>query len=385
MAQPGSGGYMEETPEEGDSGERLHFQEVCWSFLDYGKDAQRELMRVQNMVAGLDANDRALWNFDVASWTKLFQVRVQVNHQFLQQLPSYEICGAIHTEAQARAIYEMPFSHQVQGRNSSKVRSTLRQFVRDWAAEGKAERDSCYLPAMEALKRIMPPGGPGRKKPRVLCPGSGLGRLPFDLVCQGYKAQQNEFSYHMILGSHMIFNRTDGPESHVVFPFVLDLQNRKTFQDNLRPVRFPDISLQDAMPEGSGNDFSMASGEFVEIYKDQTREWDAVVTCFFIDTAKNIFLYIRTIANMLDTGGAWVNLGPLLFHFAEMDQEMSIELGWDEVKPAICKYFDIVEETRKDCMYTVNPTSMRRTHYKCILFTAVRNATPVSGKSHPVY
>lgn len=32
-----------------------------------------------------------------------------------------------------------------------KLRSTLKQFVRDWSAEGKAERDACYVPVQEAL------------------------------------------------------------------------------------------------------------------------------------------------------------------------------------------------------------------------------------------
>lgn len=32
-----------------------------------------------------------------------------------------------------------------------KLRSTLKQFVRDWAKEGKIERDACYEPMKEAL------------------------------------------------------------------------------------------------------------------------------------------------------------------------------------------------------------------------------------------
>ena len=29
-------------------------------------------------------------------------------------------------------------------------------------------------------------------------------------------------------------------------------------------------------------DFSMCAGEFIEVYKDQLEEWDAIATCFFI-------------------------------------------------------------------------------------------------------
>jgi carnosine N-methyltransferase len=38
-------------------------------------------------------------------------------------------------------------------------------------------------------------------------------------------------------------------------------------------------------------------------------EWDAVLTCFFIDTAKNIISYLKTIHKILAPGGVWINLG----------------------------------------------------------------------------
>jgi carnosine N-methyltransferase len=62
-----------------------------------------------------------------------------------------------------------------------------------------------------------------------------------------------------------------------------------------------------------------------------------VVTCFFIDTAHNIVEYLQTIYKMLKKGGVWVNLGPLLYHYAEMQSELSLELTWEEVKAVACK------------------------------------------------
>merc|ERR1719333_839982 len=100
------------------------------------------------------------------------------------------------------------------------------------------------------------------------------------------------------------------------------------------------------LPDGS-NHFSMVAGEFVEVYKDQHDEWDAVLTCFFLDTAKNVFLYIRTIAAIVPPGGIWANIGPLLFHYAEQANAISIELSWEEIRPIICRYFDFREEDRR--------------------------------------
>ncbi len=84
-------------------------------------------------------------------------------------------------------------------------------------------------------------------------------------------------------------------------------------------------------------DFSMVAGEFVEVYKKQPEKWDSIITCFFIDTANNIIEYIHTIYAALKKGGVWINFGPLLYHYAEMEGEVSIELSWEEVKHVIEK------------------------------------------------
>lgn len=62
-----------------------------------------------------------------------------------------------------------------------------------------------------------------------------------------------------------------------------------------------------------------------------------MVTCFFIDTAHNVVQYLQTIHQMLKPGGVWVNLGPLLYHYAEMQGELSLELTWEEVKAVATK------------------------------------------------
>jgi len=129
----------------------------------------------------------------------------------------------------------------------------------------------------------------------------------------------------------------------------------------------------------------MAAGEFVQVYEDQHAAWDAVLTCFFLDTAKNVFQYIRTLAQIIRPGGFWINLGPLLYHFAEMEEEISIELSWEEVRQAICRYFDIVEESRRVAQYTGNPNSLTGVRYNCIFFVAARNSEPASGYSNPVF
>jgi len=305
----------------------------------------------------------------------------------LSLLPSPEVCGCDLGQDAYQYVRQIPDGHRVASRNSSKVRSTLRQFVRDWAAEGRSERVASYDPLIQALQKRMPAdhgGGQGRfNRPRVMCPGCGLGRLPYDLARLGYDAQGNEFSYHMLLGSHLILNRCTKALCFTIYPFVLSTTSRAGQFDHLRAVKIPDICPRDNLPETAT--LSMAAGEFVEVYKDQAGEWDAVLTAFFLDTAKNIFLYIRTIAELIREGGLWINLGPLLYHYAEVENEISVELSWEEVKPAILRYFTIDEENQQIAQYTTNPGNMYSVRYNCIFFVAIRNSEPLQGYSNPVF
>jgi carnosine N-methyltransferase len=74
--------------------------------------------------------------------------------------------------------------------------------------------------------------------------------------------------------------------------------------------------------------------QFVEVYsKEQEKAaWNAVTTCFFIDTAHNLTRYLEVINHALVLGGVWINVGPLLWHYeGAAHGDLSIELTLDEV------------------------------------------------------
>lgn len=55
------------------------------------------------------------------------------------------------------------------------------------------------------------------------------------------------------------------------------------------------------------------------------------------EKARNVLRYLRIIHDLLEEGGIWINLGPLLWHFENSQQvsgrgEGSVELSLDEVK-----------------------------------------------------
>eukprot|EP01071_Lankesteria_metandrocarpae_P006981 Lankesteria_metandrocarpae@DN4545_c0_g1_i1.p1 len=229
-----------------------------------------------------------------------------------------------------------PLLRRTSQQNINKVRSTLRQFVRDWSDEGYGERVSAYGPLLSDLEQHCP-AAQFRSKfnrfARVLCPGSGLGRLPYEVVSRGYSCHGNEFSYFMLLGSNFMLNNAAPRNTYKLQPYCLATSNRWKALDHLSVIAVPDVCVPEALGNlPSGQEFAMCAGEFVEVYGGQYQRWDAILTCFFIDTAKNIFLYIRTIADILLPGALWANIGPLLFHYAEVPGEISVELSWEEIR-----------------------------------------------------
>jgi carnosine N-methyltransferase len=84
--------------------------------------------------------------------------------------------------------------------------------------------------------------------------------------------------------------------------------------------------------------------------------------------------YISTIATCLKPGGVWINLGPLLYHFEEMD-EQSIELSMEEIFAVMDSHGleRVRQENDLSCTYTSNSRSMMRMQYHAVMFTAVNN------------
>ena len=197
-----------------------------------------------------------------------------------------------------------------------KARSTLRQFYRDWSAGGAAERDACYGPVIRALRKERQ--ARSESKMSVLVPGAGLGRLVFELCCEGFDTEGNEISFHQLLASSYILNVCPEPNKHTLFPWIHSFSNHQSRSNHLKSVQVPD--LHPGMTLGgieSAGEMSMSASDFLLLYgnEDHRDRFDVVATVFFLDTAPNIIRYVEAIQNCLRTGGLLVNVGPLLWHF----------------------------------------------------------------------
>lgn len=226
-----------------------------------------------------------------------------------------------------------------------KVRATLLQFAREWSTEGVLERKETIDRVVLAACRLFPDESQ-RANVKVLVPGCGLGRQVFEFVRNGFWTQGNEVSYHMLIALRFVLNNLTKVESRRIFPYLHKLTHLSLRELQLRAVDIPDVSPYSEFFEGEKDNshlsdlMSMVAGSFVDLYGPQElaasddftndpsavafraetrKSFDIVATSFFLDTAHNVFDYLKTIRNVLKDGGVWINVGPFHWHF-EGDQ-----------------------------------------------------------------
>ena len=265
----------------------------------------------------------------------------------------------------------------------SKVDSVLKSVARDWSAEGREERDVAYDRIIGAILRYVPlpttwrtsSGGAALQKRnhmRVAVPGSGLGRLAWEIRSRGYSVEGSDFSLHMLLASDFVLNgrHTAAGDSgggavggdtssscpkFAISPWLAEAKNVRLLDDRLRTVIVPDVDpAAIGMPrwndneadggdeEGNDDDdeddspeFTMLAGEFLDLYSHflpssgqrrlqdeddddphRRRKFHAVACSYFLDTAPSLPHYLLTIYHMLEYGGLLVHFGPLMFHWS---------------------------------------------------------------------
>ncbi|KAL2421333.1 hypothetical protein ABEF95_001543 [Exophiala dermatitidis] len=262
---------------------------------------------------------------------------------------------------------------QAKPNDISKAQSTIRQFYRDWTAQGFALEVqpllNMILADLEMYLPIRPKPRPDvdttttesqshnnrnhhsddfSSSPSLLLPGAGLGRILFELCLHGYSATGNEISYHQLLASNFILNCTRHADQFAIYPFAHSFTNvraraRAQCARAEQTARHEQSQTETATDEQSHTqtdtevpvpvgEMNMTAGDFVLSYSgfDTASTFDGVVSVFFIDTAPNLIRYIETVKNCLKQGGYWINIGPLLWHFddrAPSSQSTSLTSG----------------------------------------------------------
>ena len=248
-----------------------------------------------------------------------------------------------------------------------RVADALLAVSREWSAEGGQERRETYGPVLDALPPYVRPGSV------VLVPSSGLARLPFEIAARypGARVLANESNVSLLLTANFVLNRCERTDNFRIYPHLNDLTNRLSSQDVTSPVAFPDVDVTERPEEFS---LEMLPGDFAALCNSQLDRdsVDVVVTCFALNHARNILIFVQKIYDVLKPGGTWVNLGDLDCSYEPYHRdETTLLLPWDILEKVITQDLEfkmVKRETLSHQRHLSNGPSMRQNRVQSLFF-----------------
>lgn len=327
----------------------------------FSSSAAYSLQRAANSFANFEILQKQSLDANLASYNRLSSLHRSLGHRVgygakLANIQNANKANSILTRDIAqfaeKQLGVVPASSKET--DAMRVREALKHLVRDWSGEGAIERQYAHKPILNALEKAVP--SEDRARARVLLPGSGMGRLAWEISQLGFDVTANEFSNFMTLPlRYLLSEHTTELGQHSVQPWYFALSHTRRSEDLFRVVRFPDV-----VPRQSPN-FRLLDADFYGITQGG---YNFIVTMFFIDTAVNIVQCLEQIHDLLAPGGTWINLGPLLWTSGGVAR---MELSLEEVlKLAELIGFEVRPGSRRqiDTEYTANRPGMMRWIYE---------------------
>lgn len=230
--------------------------------------------------------------------------------------------SALSEEQLAQAVADFP-----------DVVDGLLALVRDWSGDSEKEREKVLGPILRAVEEAagdaVASGAVERQEDfSVLVPGAGLGRLAWEVARRGFFVQGVEASYVLLLLCNFVLNGQANVDKPLhIYPYAHHTGMVVGLNEQCAEVRFPDVKPREVK---SGN-FGMVAGEFLEVCDGNEGRWDCVVTCFHVENCHSIISVVRRVAEVLRSGGVWINLGGLDYRFEDSQTEPCIELTAEEL------------------------------------------------------
>ena len=337
------------------------FKIILSCFFNYEKYSLKDIEKIENDFKKIGEHYLSMMTFDYKTRITNLKKAISLNNEFLNSIVKQ---------------YEYLFNDKseeiiIKSGDMKKLRTTLCLFIRDWSIEGKKERDLTYKPIIESLN-VYFPDIKNRNNQKILVPGTGLSRLLYEITKLGFNTYGIEVSYFMLICSNFFLNEKITKNQFSIQPYIHSFNNLYKEEDAFKIYLIPDENISEELNKCTGQ-FELIPGDFALSISQKKNFYDSVVTSFFIDTANNIIEFIEIIYNSLKKEGIWINVGPLLYHFNGIDNEISIELSWEDLKNIIIKYnCEIKEEKMIISTYSSNVNSLKQTLYTCIFFIAVK-------------
>lgn len=348
------------------------------SIKQYREYATREVERVRRNLTGLSPDDQASLVWKASDQVQTMEEAVAKNSAFLDKLVEGIQSASTAAAETDRALGGLAVSLPT---GTKPVQVLLQTLTREWTVEGEPERRECFKRLLGALDSHLGTQrqqavASGAQPPRVLCPGSQLGRLAFEVQRQGFTAEACEQRVLNFLTAEFVRQRCTQRDEYCIQPFALQTCNRFKKEDHVRATPLPDAEID------KGSLPVARFGDFVQLYDTASSKasFDAMLTSFALDTSSNIFRYVRVAAHVIRPGGVWSNFGPLAYDQDHDDSHgHGLELSWEELRHAISHFFEVKDEDFVDALHAANGESMMQMQYSCISFVAVRNETPSPG------
>jgi hypothetical protein len=350
------------------------FHEPDWKILDqsvegYRKQSHSLLLQLSQAVASVNVNDDAYYPWEGPLLVKaMFQRRLRQLSHILEQdeavirdslllpfratrvLPGHSRGQAPATttqrshqgrEAPAGSVEGRPYFINKHKNKSNKGNNDLladhsydeaaqvvAHIVRDWTTEGQWIRASLYGWCCDKVQDYAisdpSPKTPSRQL-SILVPGAGLGRLAYDLATMTTKTttpsrmnvvvsvEAVEASLSMSAAAAAILQRRVHGSLHAYATDIL--ANEVESERRYDQIEFPDVDLTDTTAADMYLSYTVSDFLLLPSLSGYQSNSDVIVTCYFIDTARNILDYIHAIRMLLKPRtGLWINVGPLQWH-----------------------------------------------------------------------
>ena len=315
-----------------------------------------QIDKINNDYSNLDKKYLSKMTYNYKTRVKRLEEAIDSNQGFLSEIAKkYQPDPSYLNNFNQKEIDDLSYNE------SGTLNYAVFQYIsRDWTIDRKKEREMHYIPIIEAVKKYVPP------KSKILLPGAALLRLGYELAKLDYNIDANDYNFMNIIFCDYFFNYSK-MNQFTFQPLIRSFSNYLSEDAVFRKFSFPDHNID---LQGKGK-IKLLAGDFTTLYNDK-EIYDCVITCFFIDTAKNVIEYIDIIEKVLKKGGIWINFGPLSYHWVGYPNIPTIELPYDKLKEVIINYgFEYISEDKnKTVIYCEIDNFMKNDVFNCVFFIA---------------
>ena len=262
-----------------------YLKEIILTFYYYKNNSLKDAKKIENDFKSIDSKYLNLLSFDIKDRINKINKGIEINSNFLNLIIEPYISDEIkHSE------------YNKNKNNINKLISTLKLFIRDWSIDGKKERDLVYSPIINEFKNyFMNNNNLNKKDIKILIPGTGLGRLQYEISKLGFNTVGIEVSYFMLLCTNFLFNKNNkiNKNLYLIQPLIHNFNNIYKEDDPFKNILIPDEDLSNELLNNCG-EINIIPGDFLSSF-NELNYWDCIITSFFIDTANNIIEFIEKI------------------------------------------------------------------------------------------